>query len=228
MSDKPLADMRDMYMVHTMLRREFGLAPTLIRGVAQGDVGRAAIVADHLQLIDSVLDHHHRGEDAHVWPLLLQRVGPGAEPVIRLMEEQHGDIEKLVAELRTQLTQWRGTADAVQGEALAITTARLGALLVKHLQIEEELACPLIEQYITAAEWGRAVADGSADVSPELMPLLFGMMAYEGAPDTVRDVIASMPPEVSSVIGDLSSQAFAEHALRVYGTATPQRTGATR
>jgi hemerythrin-like domain-containing protein len=228
MSNEPLADLRDMYMVHAMLRREFGLAPALIRGVADGDTERAAIVADHLQLIESVLDHHHRGEDAHVWPLLRQRAGTEVAPVVQLMEEQHGDIEKLLAELRARLAQWRGTAGSAQGEALADTAARLTTLLVEHLAVEEERAIPVMEQHITAAEWGRAVADGSADVSPELMPLLFGMMAYEGNPDTVREVIASMPPELSSAIGDLSSQAFAEHARQVHGTATPQRIGAQR
>jgi Hemerythrin HHE cation binding domain len=228
MTNEPLADLRDMYMVHAMLRREFGLAPGLVRGVADGDTERAAIVADHLRLVDDVLDHHHRGEDTHVWPLLLQRAGAEVEPVVRLMEEQHGGIERLLTELRARLEQWRGTAGSAAGEALADTAARLTALLTEHLAVEEERAIPIMERHITAAEWGRAVADGSADVSPELMPLLFGMMAYEGDPDTVREVIASMPPELATVIGDLSSQAFAEHALRVYGTATPQRIGASR
>ena len=38
-------------------------------------------------------------------------------------------------------------------------------------------------------------------------------------------MIATMPPEIRPVIGNLAAQAFAEHALRVHGTATPERVG---
>jgi hypothetical protein len=171
MSIEPLADVRDMYMAHTMFRREIGLAPALIRDVADGDFERAAIVAEHLDIVETILDHHHRCEDGHLWERLIDRAGP---------------------------------------------------------DVEEERAIPLIEKHITAAEWGAMIADGGVGLSPEQMTLTFGLMTYEGDPDTVRDVIATMPPEIASAIGDLAGQAFARHALRVYGTATPERLGATR
>jgi hypothetical protein len=116
----------------------------------------------------------------------------------------------------------------VRGKALAETLTLLHERLVEHLAVEEEQALPLIEKHITAAEWGQMIAAGAADVAPEQMPLIFGLMAYEADPGTVRDIIASMPPEVSSVIGDLAGQAFAAHAQRVHGTATPERIGAAR
>ncbi|TDD48529.1 hemerythrin domain-containing protein [Nonomuraea terrae] len=70
----PLADASDMFVVHTMFRREFGSMPGLVRGVAAGDERRAEVVAGHVALINGVLHHHHAGEDAHVWPRLLERV----------------------------------------------------------------------------------------------------------------------------------------------------------
>lgn len=33
---EPLADIRDMYVIHTVFRRELGLAADLVRGVAVG------------------------------------------------------------------------------------------------------------------------------------------------------------------------------------------------
>ena len=230
MSNEPLADVRDMYMAHTMFRREFGLAPALVRGVADGDLQRAAVVADHLRIVDNGLHHHHAAEDKHLWPRLLERSGADAEPVVdivRVMEEQHDGVDKLLDELRTGLARWRGTADAARREELADTAERLADLLVKHLTAEEELALPLIAKHVTAAEWGAMIADGAGDVAPEQMPLIFGMMTYEAEPDVVRDIIAQMPPEVSGVIGDLAAQAFAAHAQLVYGTATPERIGAS-
>ncbi|MEA5360540.1 hemerythrin domain-containing protein [Amycolatopsis sp., V23-08] len=228
MTHEPLADVRDMYLAHVMFRREIGLAPALIRGVADGDVERAAVVADHVRLVDTVLHHHHEAEDEHLWHRLVERAGADAEPVVRTMTDQHGAIDELLDEVRAELTSWRDSADPVRGEALAKTVTLLHERLVEHLAVEEEQALPLIEKHITAAEWGQMIAAGAADVAPEQMPLIFGLMAYEGEPGTVRDVIASMPPEVSSVIGDLAAQAFAAHAERVHGTATPERIGAAR
>jgi hemerythrin-like domain-containing protein len=228
MTNEPLADVRDMYLAHTMFRRELGLAPALIRGVADGDVERAAVVAEHVRLVDTVLHHHHEAEDEHLWHRLLDRAGAEAEPVVKVMEEQHGAIDELLGEVRDGLTPWRESADPVRGEALAEAVTLLHARLVEHLAVEEEKALPMIERHITAAEWGRMIAAGAADVDPARMPLMFGLMAYEGDPGTVRDIIASMPPEVSAVIGDLAAQAFAAHAERVHGTATPARIGAGR
>jgi hemerythrin-like domain-containing protein len=222
MSNEPLADVRDMYMAHTMFRREIGLAPALIRGVAPGDVERVAVVADHLQIVDNSLHHHHTAEDRHLWPRLTERAGDAAEPVVRVMEAQHGAIDKLLDEVRTGLADWRDTADPTLGASLADTAAELYERLVEHLAVEEEQALPLIERHITAAEWGLMIADGAGDADPAQIPLIFGMMAYEADPAVVRDIIAQMPPEVSGVIGDLAARAYAAHALRVHGTETPE------
>jgi hypothetical protein len=56
--DEPPADARDMAAAHRMFRREFGAMPDLIRAVADGDRERAALVADHIALVSSVLEHH--------------------------------------------------------------------------------------------------------------------------------------------------------------------------
>ena len=226
MSNEPLADVRDMHMAHTMFRREIGLAPALIRGVADGDVERAATVADHLGLVDTVLHHHHVAEDTHIWHRLVERAGAEAEPIVHLMESQHDGLDKLLDEVRGGLAEWRGTADAARAKSLADTTAELFDRLVEHLAVEEDLALPLIEQHITATEWAQMIGEGAEDVAPEQMPLIFGLMAYEADPDTVRDIIAAMPPEVSGVIGGLAGDAFAAYAQRVHGTATPARIGA--
>ena len=54
-----LTDVSDMYTVHRVFRREFGLLPTLVRGVAAGDTARAAVLADHGRRILTGLHYHH-------------------------------------------------------------------------------------------------------------------------------------------------------------------------
>ena len=224
MTSEPMADVRDMYMAHTMFRREFGLAPALIRGVAAGDAGRAQILTEHLDFVLTILEHH-RGEDEHLWPRLLERAGADAKPVAQTMESQHAGIEEVVGRLHIRMSGWRGVVSPEDGAGLAEDAELLSVLLDEHLQTEEKQALPMIEQYVTAAEWGQMVAEGAVGIAPEQMPLIFGLMAYEGDAQTVADVIATMPAEIAAVIGDLAAQTYAEYALRVHGTATPARIG---
>ena len=61
-------DTRVMGLIHTIYRREFRLAGEVVRGVAAGDTARAAVVADHLELVHDNLHHHHTAEDDLLWP----------------------------------------------------------------------------------------------------------------------------------------------------------------
>lgn len=221
MTNEQLADTRDMVMAHDMFRREIGQAPALVRGVAKGDVERAEIVADHIALVDTVLHHHHQGEDEHLWPMLRERAGTEVEETVRAMEGQHAEIEEVNAEVAAALAAWRTTADPNVGATLADAIERHWHGLVAHMALEEKTVLPLIERHLTAAEWRQVVASSSGDIAPEQMPLIFGLTTHEGDPEVVRDIVAHMPPEVAPVLVDLAAKAFAEHSLRLYGTAVP-------
>lgn len=222
-TDEQLADTRDMYMVHTMFRREFGLMPSLVRGVPAGDLDRVRIVAEHFELVSTILTHHHHAEDAHLWPKLLDRVPDEATSVAETMESQHAVIGKLDSELATAFGTWRGTGDPASREALATLLDELVAALTEHLATEEAQALPLIEKHITATEWTNMVQAEAVDTAPEDMPLIFGLMMYEGDPELIDEVISHLPPEVGSMLKPLGAQAFEAHAQLVYGTATPPR-----
>ncbi|MFI7615858.1 hemerythrin domain-containing protein [Nonomuraea terrae] len=225
-SDEQYADIREMYMVHTVFRREFALLPALVRGVAVGDQERSQIIADHIELLNSMLHHHHHGEDEHLWPRLLERGSKEIAPIVHVMESQHKGIEKAHDEINAALEAWHSSAASEARETLADALDQMIPLLNKHMGMEEEHVLPIIEKTITAAEWGRMVQEGGASAPPERLPLMFGMTMYEGDPDVIEIAISSMPPEVRPIIRDLASQAFASHSERVHGTATPRRSNA--
>jgi hypothetical protein len=219
---------REMCLVHTAFRREFGLLPALIRGAGGGDVERAGIIADHYALVRGVLDHHHHGEDTGQWPLLLSRSPQDAGPVVRAMLSQHGELDTILAEVTAGMAGWRETADPEQGAAVAGAAGRLSRVLSEHLAAEEEQALPLMEQHITEAEWNQQVADGAANATPDQRLLFLGMMIYEGDPDAIGQVIEHMPPDIRPVIAGQATEAFARHCQRVYGTPAPAKIGALR
>jgi hypothetical protein len=70
------------------------------------------------------------------------------------------------------------------------------------------------------------MADESGRAIPrDRIPLVFGMTLYEANPEVIQKTLAELPPEVRAVLQEQGPRAFASHAERVYGTATPERPG---
>ncbi|MEU9380545.1 hemerythrin domain-containing protein [Streptomyces sp. NPDC048279] len=219
----PMADVRDMYMVHAMLRREFRLLPQLVRDVAPGIVKRAEVVATHAEFVCRLLHLHHEGEDLLLWPLLLTRGGEKAASIVPAMEEQHKAIHEAYGEVTALLPAWRSTARGA--EALAGALERLLTTLEEHLETEEEEILPLATKYVTAAEWKRLGEHGMANSPKKTLPLAFGMTMYEGKPEVVRAVLAEAPLPARLIISVVGPRLYAAHAKRVHGTRKPPRIG---
>lgn len=223
MIDDVPADIREMYVVHTALRREFGLLRTLVLAVEDEDRERATVVADHIDLLCSVLHRHHLGEDTHIWPKLLERCAEAMAPLVHMIEGQHADIDRAMAEVEARLAMWRGSANTEQAAVLAQAIDVLVTELEGHLQLEEQHMLPLIEKHITASEWNQMGEDGGADTPSDEAAVIFGMMMYEGDAAVLQDMFSHMPPEVAAVLGDIAPTAYAEYSRKIHGTPTPRR-----
>jgi hypothetical protein len=114
-----MADSRDMYVVHSALRREFPAAAALVRTVAAGDGAAASRVADHVLLLTSLLNLHHTGEDRLVWPKLLERGPDEIAPLVETMERQHEVVHAASAAVEERAVVWRRTAEAADRDPLA-------------------------------------------------------------------------------------------------------------
>jgi hypothetical protein len=214
MSDAP--DVRDMFAMHTLLGREFGLLPSLVRGVRARDEARTVIVADHISKLTALLHEHHRGEDDLLWPRLLQRAPAEAGPVVELMRAQHATIAALVVEIERELKAWRASAASAHGDPLSGALDRMNPIIAEHTRTEEPRALPLVEKYITAAEYAELGTRGTASLAPAEQVLLVGMMMYDGGPDV-------LPRTVPSAVKEAAPGVYAAYSERVHGTATPPR-----
>ncbi len=152
-ANEPMADLRDMYMAHTMMRREFRLFPQAVRDVAPGDNRSAAVVADHAQKVCLILGLHHEDEDAVLWPLLWERGAEQAAAIVPSMEEQHQGIEAALHNVHALVPAWQSTAQ--DGENLAASIDALLDRLLEHMAVEKKVILPLAEKFVTAAEWAR-------------------------------------------------------------------------
>jgi hypothetical protein len=112
------------------------------------------------------------------------------------MERQHEGIHAGLKTVGEATGAWRTGASAQTRDVLADALDQLVPLLREHLALEEERIVPLIEAYITAAEYKLVAAEALGVLPPERLPLVFGMIMYEGAPEVIESMIAEMPAEV--------------------------------
>ena len=140
----PMADVSEMYLVHTMLRREFSLLPDLIRGADRNDAKRRALIGAHAQLLCQILHSHHESEDLVLWPLLLERAESEATEIVAVMGEQHQAIAAAHDEAVHRLGDWcRFGRDA---EGFATVLDELVQALTEHTAPEEKAVLPVAEK----------------------------------------------------------------------------------
>src|SRR6478735_3265846 len=111
-------DTSDMLTIHALFRRAFTDAPVLVRGVADGDATRAAVVSAHVRELAGALHHHHQGEDELLWDTLEKRA-PACALHVGLMRAQHAATAAGLADLQAALPGWEQGASAAAGEDVA-------------------------------------------------------------------------------------------------------------
>lgn len=211
----------EMLIVHNMFRREFGLMPGLVDGVSEDDSTRAHLIGDHIAGITSFLHTHHVLEDDNVWPLLLDRCGESVASLVTLMEDQHHQLAELIPQIDAAASAWASNPTDISRRALGEALDRTMPALKEHLTMEEDRVVPLMEQHITAAEWAGFLKSETGAINPAYAPLILGMMMYEGDPESVNSVVATMFTDPA--IKKQAVSTFAAHSQQIHGTATPRR-----
>jgi len=212
-----MADSRDMILAHHALRHEFGALPALIRDVPAGDAGRVATVADHIQMLGDMLHGHHASEDDHVWPKLLERCPGQVQPLVETMEAQHERIDRDLRELTAGARRWRAGASATEQDALASSAERLLPPLREHLALEEAEILPLIDQYLTDAEWRATVSASTGKLPLTKAPVAMGMLLKHADAEMLQVMRAAVPKVFWIVFRPLGARAYRRYAERVHG-----------
>ncbi|MHA3700544.1 hemerythrin domain-containing protein [Jatrophihabitans sp. YIM 134969] len=220
-TDRPLVDVRDMLVVHTALLREFRLAPAAVARTSPDDRRQVGRVAAHLTLLLDLLHHHHAGEDELLWPLLVERVPPSVRAVVDQAEAQHADIDAALTDVRSELGPWVAGPDPAGGERLAGHLDKLHTVLREHLDLEERALLPHAAALLTEQEW-HAIGAAAVEALPRpLLPLVFGMFAYEGDPVVLRSMLAQAPAVPRLLLPRIAPRVYARRARRVHGTRRP-------
>ena len=215
-TDPQLTDVHDMYVVHRAFRREFGLLPSLVRGVAAGDTARAAVLADHGRRCLAGLHLHHSGEDELLWPKLLDRCSPDAA-LIHRMEAQHHRVEDCTGRLQAALTRWEAEARPAVTEEVAATFQELADGLFEHLGEEEQHILPLAARHVTPEEWNGLGEHGFGQMPKSELPLMFWMVVEDATPEEAAEMYAKVPLPVRVLLKTVFARRYRRYVSRVRG-----------
>jgi hemerythrin-like domain-containing protein len=203
----PLIDTRDMICVHDVFRRSFGEASGQIASVRDGDIERAEFVAGYLSEVLWFLHAHHEGEDALLYPLLVERA-PESDALFSRMESQHLDVATNVQEAESAAESFGRSASADDGAALALACRSLLEEMAVHLDEEEAEVLPIASRTITPEEWGALPGHVLSQYKGTRIWLLLGLV-FEAMPDDLcAHVIDNVPPPVSEMWRSFGSAAF--------------------
>lgn len=150
-------DMLMMYLMHHAFRRDLAAFAAAVPVTPVAD--RAAWRGLHARWTGfaNLLHHHHSGEDAGLWPLLLDRCAAAGDTSARetldAMEAEHAGIDPLLAACEQGLRRMADGGTLDDRAALAVRTVATRDALGRHLEHEETGAIPIIQKYLTDADW---------------------------------------------------------------------------
>jgi len=213
-TDRPWV--HEMVIVHRAFRREFVLLPRLVREVPEGDVRRAATVARALHVVLGGLEMHHTGEDAVLWPRLLERAAPSTG-LVETMQAQHDGVDEYAERVAPLLAAWAQAPTRAGGAELADLLDSFAAALFEHLDLEEREILPLCLRHLTAREW-----DGMADHGLEVMerselPIIFGAVLEECTPQERRAMLGRLPLVPRTLLRTVGAWQYRRYVSRVRG-----------
>lgn len=145
-----LADVREMGIVHSALRRDLERTRTVLESPEPISADRRQAIAAHLLWMMDHLHHHHTGEDLHLWPAVRGR-NPGAANLLDLMEEDHQRLGPHMEAIIASAQRWQAFAD--ERSALATALAALVTDLLPHLRREEEHMMPVVAETLSPKEF---------------------------------------------------------------------------
>ena len=146
-------DMTMMYVMHHGFRRDLAAFAAAASATPAEARSTWRALAARWELFADVLHHHHSGEDAGLWPTLLERVDDADRQVLEAMEAEHAEIDPILTACATGFERLAHHADEDARAALAVRLCAARESLGRHLRLEETEAIAIIQRMLTNEDW---------------------------------------------------------------------------
>jgi hemerythrin-like domain-containing protein len=209
-------DTHDMVVIHRIFRRGFPEMAALVRAVPPGDAARADAIGRHIEFLLNGLHFHHAAEDKDIWPRLLDRAPESAHEVIGRMPAAHEAVDAQVEGIRGLLPAWRANPSP---DELAGALDGLARVLVDHLDEEEREMLPLVETYLSEAEWRQLGEDAFEEFTNEEKLIATGQMIDVATPDEAAIFMGPLPAPIRLMWKLLGHRKYRRYIAGVRGVA---------
>jgi len=198
---------RSIRFVHKAIQTEIDTLERDVARLAAGDSDEAAEMAHRFDFFYRVLKAHEDGEEDTFFPALDQRVYPVSAPYLLDHQADQGHIREVIESLGLLA----GNPDErTRGDILRRINRLamvLDAATAIHIQKEETILLPLIEQNFSIEEQeditGRAVAHVPPELMQEMFPWLVRSLPPEDQEAFLRDMMQTVPPNVFHMMSGL-------------------------
>ena len=146
-------DMQIMYVMHHAFRRDLAKFADAAQRTPVGNRTAWQLLAGRWAVFSEVLHEHHSGEDAGLWPWLLEHGTPADRSTLEAMEAEHAEIDPLLASCAEGFERLQGHADDDARAALAVRLVATRDSLARHLAHEETDAMAILQRLMTQEEW---------------------------------------------------------------------------
>jgi hemerythrin-like domain-containing protein len=150
-------DMKMMYLMHHGFRRDLNRFASAVEVTPVDDRRTWTALADRWDRFFEVLHHHHSGEDAGIWPFLLERADTDERATLEAMEEEHSHIDPLLTSCAEGFAAMAGDRVGIDAEdvraALKVRVAATRDALSRHLAHEESEAMVILQRHMTREDW---------------------------------------------------------------------------
>lgn len=200
-------DMQIMYVMHHAFRRDLARFAVAARHTPAEDSTTWRLLASRWALFAEILHMHHSGEDAGLWPWLLEHGTPADRSTLQAMEAEHAEIDPLLAACAEGFERVAGHGDEDARAALTVRLVATRDSLARHLAHEETDAIAILQRLMTPEEW---LALDEEFFKSELTP---------------RRVVSLVPWAAYGLPRDVLDRVFAESGLgfRLVWLATRRR-----
>ena len=209
-------DMHVMYVMHHAFRRDLTAFAAAAQATPSADRETWRRLAARWELFARVLHHHHSGEDAGLWPLLMERADEAGRETLEAMEAEHGEIDPLLSSCAEGFARLAEVDDDDARAALAVRLVATRERLAHHLEHEETEAIVLVQQHLTDADW---LALEEEHFRKGLSPRdLFTMVAWAayGIPEETQRQVFAQSGLLFVVLWRLGRRGFARRERRTF------------
>jgi hemerythrin-like domain-containing protein len=184
-------DVKMMYVMHHAFRRDLVMFADAAAVTPASDRDAWSALARRWAVFGEILHHHHSGEDAGLWPWLMQAADAEEQDTLEAMEAEHEQIDPILTACAAGFDTVVRTADQADADALAEQLVAARDSLLAHMGHEESDAMALVQKYMTQEDWDHVVENNfDKKIEPRLLLAAVPWIAYELPRPVVDQLLA--------------------------------------